>query len=391
MSNRETDLTRLVESVVDYIDIPESYYKKAAARHRSVGDWLCRPESGVAPLEPQVSAQGSFRYGTVVMPVVTPWEYDLDNVTRLKIGKLDKTQREVKTLYGEEITKYALANGIIAPVEELNRCWRLKYADEVSFHLDSLPCVSEEAAIIELIIARGAPRDLAALAIAITDKRHPQYDSITHLWPSSNPQGFAGYFEMRALSGGAVRRNLLVKEGLYSSIEEVPPYEWKTPLQRSIQLLKRHRDVMFREELGRAPISMIITNLAARAYQGEQDLWAAFSGVVERLPMHINSTVPRVPNPADPAEDYADKWARHPQKEEDFWFWHKQLVRDVESMRTWIQNRNVASGVRRVFQVELTQEDLRRWTGDQGPHVTVPSAAAAVHIEGAPRPWSRRV
>src|SRR5688500_1581277 len=259
MGNPDADLTRLAELVIDHIDIPESYYRKAAARHRSVGDWLCRPESGVSRFEPEVSSQGSFRYGTVVMPVVTPWEYDLDNVTRVNIAKTDKTQLEVKRLYGEEIRKYAMANGIVAPVEEKNRCWRLKYADDVSFHLDTLPCVSEEAAIIEMIVARGAPRDLAALAIAITDRRHPQYDSITHLWPSSNPQGFAKYFETRALSGAGVRRNQLLQEGLYSSVEDIPPYEWKTPLQRSIQMLKRHRDVMFREEASRAPMSMIIT------------------------------------------------------------------------------------------------------------------------------------
>ncbi|NOT09560.1 MAG: nucleotidyltransferase [Gemmatimonadales bacterium] len=386
----DPDLTHLTELIVDHIDIPESYYKKAAARHRSVGDWLCRPESAVSRFEPQVSSQGSFRYGTVIMPVVMPWEYDLDNVTRLNIRKTDKTQREVKTLYGDEVRKYATANSIIAPVEEMNRCWRLKYADEVSFHLDTLPCVSEEAAIIEMIVARGAPRELADLAIAITDRRHPQYDSISRLWPSSNPQGFAKYFEMRALSGGGVRRDQLVKEGFYSSIEDVPPYEWKTPLQRSIQLMKRHRDVMFREDPGRGPISMILTNLGARAYQGELDLWAAFSGIVERMPLHINKTLPRVPNPADPAEDYADKWARNSQKEEDFWMWHKQLLRDVESMKSLIQKNNVVAGLRAMFRVEVTQEELGRLNGGYVTR-TKPIAAAAVHIQEAPRPWAKCV
>ena len=47
----------------------------------------------------------------------------------------------------------------------------------------------------------------------------------------------------------------LVERRLYASVEDVPPYEWKTPLQRSIQILKRHRDVMFRDEPRRAPRS----------------------------------------------------------------------------------------------------------------------------------------
>ena len=42
-------------------------------------------------------------------------------------------------------------------------------------------------------------------------------------------------------------------------------------------LLKRHRDTMFRHKLDVAPISMIITNLAAHAYGGETDLAEEFA------------------------------------------------------------------------------------------------------------------
>ena len=36
----------------------------------------------------------------------------------------------------------------------------------------------------------------------------------------------------------------LVESRAYAKVDDVPPYEWKTPLQRSIQIMKRHRDVM---------------------------------------------------------------------------------------------------------------------------------------------------
>jgi hypothetical protein len=39
-------------------DIPASDYRKAAARHRSLAEWLCRPKSKVAVFKPHVSAQG---------------------------------------------------------------------------------------------------------------------------------------------------------------------------------------------------------------------------------------------------------------------------------------------------------------------------------------------
>ena len=59
-----------------------------------------------------------------------------------------------------------------------------------------------------------------------------------------------------------VRRRELVQRRLYAAVEDVPTYELKTPLQRAVQLLTRHRDVMFADNPDVAPISMILTNLA---------------------------------------------------------------------------------------------------------------------------------
>ena len=136
-------LTKLLDTIVDHLDIPKSYYEKAAARHKSLGEWLCRPESKIARFRPHVSPQGSFRYGTVNQPLIATAAYDLDNVTTLAMAKTAMTQRQLKELYGTEIKAYAKANGMLAPVEEKNRCWRVVYADEVQFHLDTLPCISD--------------------------------------------------------------------------------------------------------------------------------------------------------------------------------------------------------------------------------------------------------
>ena len=65
-------VTMLLEVILDHLDIPKSYYEKAVARHKSLGEWLCRPESTVAAFNPHVSPQGSFRYGTVNRPLVGP-------------------------------------------------------------------------------------------------------------------------------------------------------------------------------------------------------------------------------------------------------------------------------------------------------------------------------
>lgn len=380
-------LTKLVDFVVDRLDIPRSYYEKAAARHKSLGEWLCRPESRVASFHPNVSAQGSFRYGTVNLPLDGTGEYDLDNVTTLKLAKTAMTQKQIKQLYGSEILAYAIAHKMREP-DEKNRCWRLHYSDEVSFHLDTLPCVPEDADLIAAIARSGVPSSLAELAVAITDKRHPEYQRITRALISSNPRGFAGWFEERARPFALSTIRGLVERKLYANVESVPPYEWRTPLQRSIQFLKRHRDVMFRERLSLAPISMIITNLSAQAYGGESDIASALTNIVEKIPDYVRSTRPRVPNPADPAEDYADKWGNDPVLEQNFWTWHAQLRTDVANLGRLLRNHRLPAEVSRILAVDLSSDELKVLEIPEVRSAPVVLSAPALSIPTEPRPWS---
>jgi hypothetical protein len=381
-------LPNLMDAIVEALDIPKSLYEKAAARHKSVGEWFCRPQSRLTAFDPQVSLQGSFRYGTVNRPLLEGERYDLDNVTRLNLSKARMTQKQLKELHGLEVKDYAKAHSMLEPVEEKNRCWRLNYTDEVEFHLDTLPCVPEEAHLVNGLIQRGVPADLAQLSIAITDIRHPGYQQLTHAWPSSNPRGFALWFEQRLRPVAEARIRRLVESRVYASVDDVPPYEWKTPLQRAIQILKRHRDVMFREHPDLAPISMIITNLAAHAYRGEPDVWSALDGIVSRMGQYVSREAPRVPNPADPAEDYADRWARNPALERNFWAWHEQVRLDLARLVSEVDANAVEKEVRRLFNVTVSRSALSGALAGAPAIVTTP--APFVQIGTAPRPWSAR-
>jgi hypothetical protein len=224
-------------------------------------------------------------------------------------------------------------------------------------------------------------------AVAITDKRHPNYSVITNKWLSSNPRGFARWFEERTRGYAMQRLRKLVEARLFSSVDDVPTYDWKTPLQRSIQLLKRHRDVMFQENPGLAPISMIITNLATHAYGGELDVFAAVTGIVDRMPSYINPTRPRIPNPANPAEDCADKWSRDPKLEENFYVWHAQAKADLARLPELLRGDRLAASIRNVFRVNLSQDQIRELQPGSFGIRTAISAAPTIAIGSAPRPW----
>ena len=393
--NTDADyLNRLLDFVVELLDIPPSYYQKAADRYRSLGEWLHRTESKVAHLSPDVYLQGSFRYGTVIRPLLATEEYDLDLVCQIVLAKSAVTQKYVKHLVGEEIKAYAEAHSFNEPAEEKPRCWRLNYADDVSFHMDILPCVPEDLAFIQQLaqeIARnGVPPELAATAVAITDKRHRNYDVVNTDWPSSNPRGFAEWFEGKLRPYAQQKIANLVANRAYASIDKVPPYEWKTILQRCIQILKRHRDVMFKDSPEWKPLSMIITTLATHSYRGESDLYEALTNIVERMPNHIRRDGPWIPNPLNPKEDFADRW-KDSRYRDNFDAWYRQVTADIANLPKLIGRMpEIVRTVRKKFALGLTdvmQRKLEVTSPVPTPHII--TSAPAVHIATPPKPWRR--
>lgn len=381
---------RCLELLVETLDIPPSLYERAVRRHHSLGEWFSRDTSRLKQFNPHVSPQGSFRHGTVVRPLVEDAEYDLDNVTTLHLSKLAITQKDLKALYGLEMRDYAKAHGMIELPEEKNRCWRLRYADEERFHLDSLPSVAEEQSVIISLRARNVPEELAKRAIAITDKRHPTFAKVAITWPTSNPRGFARWLEARMGAPADVRRLDLVERRAYATVDDVPTYELKTPLQRAIQLLKRHRDVMFADNPELAPISMILTNLAGHSYNGETDVYLAVRGILSRMLSFVRADRPRVPNPTHPAEDYADKWSKDPRLEKSFLEWHAQASRDFERLQFLTDARSLKTATRQSFRVDLSDDHLNRIGLPSAiPPAIITSVAPVVRISSPPRPWGK--
>jgi hypothetical protein len=384
-----TKTTRLWETLADELDIAPSLYEKAAARHKSVGEWLCRPESTLARFKPNVRPQGSFRYGTVIKPLFEGTSYDLDQVILLEgLRTQELSQADLKERFGRELADYARKHTMQAPNAK-HRCWRLPYRDEVEFHLDSLPSVPANEEFVLNLRRAGVDEHWAARGVAITDDRHAYYRIVGGEWLTSNPRGFAKWFEARAALGRPERLHY----GARASVEDVPAYEWKTPLQRAIQILKRHRDVMFRSTPDLAPISMIITNLAASAYQAEQDLGSALIGIVERMESFVRAVPPHVPNPTHPAEDYADKWRKQPILEQNFRIWMQQVRVDV---RRFAQAPLDPDLVEKRFAIRLSEDQQQRLARRAGNSSATKIEAPAIitssarRIDSAPRPWQSR-
>jgi hypothetical protein len=186
------------------------------------------------------------------------------------------------------------------------------------------------------------------------------------------------------------RRLDLVARRAYATVEDVPAYELKTPLQRAIQLLKRHRDVMFTDNPEVAPISMILTNLSGQAYDGESDVYLAVRGILTRMLNFVRDARPYVPNPTHPAEDYADKWSQDPRLEQNFRLWHAQASRDFKQLPGLDDAVSLKAATKRSFRVDLSDDNLKRLELRSALPIVATSAVPVARISSAPRPWGSR-
>lgn len=358
-NNMNPNATRTLEELVNLLDIPPSYYEKAVSRYRSMSEHFHRPGSVLAQLEPTVYPQGSFRLGTVTRPLGRDEEYDLDLVCRISLDKASLTQRQVKELVGIEVKSYSESQNFKSRPVEKSRCWRQDYQDEVAFHMDVLPAIPNDENAIDLLEIKGVDPEVAREALAITDNICDDYDLVGGRWPRGNPKGYALWFERRMDQGGlATMRRREIRNRMhesYASIDDVPAYQLKTPLQRSIQLLKRHRDQMFRDDPDGKPISIIIATLSAHAYSGEGDLKDALFGILSRMGTFVRPTVPRIQNPADAEEDFADRW--NTRFEDNFWRWLRQAQHDFSQItKSGLSESQLNRQMQESFAVEMPFE-----------------------------------
>ncbi|MFC0300371.1 nucleotidyltransferase [Virgibacillus soli] len=301
----------ILEEMIEQLDLPEYVVEKTIQRYKSLGEWFNRENSTFKDVDINIFPQGSFALGTTIKPISEQEEYDLDMGCKINVPNFKSlfTQEQLKEMIGTELESYRVAKGIKQELEEKHRCWRLEYMDEIKFHLDIVPCIPLNIDIQSVYkkqledvfnYEESLNKSVVDAAINITDDRLDNYSIISQDWNISNPEGYLKWFESRMTMGDF---------GIYnrSSITPVPIYSRKTILQRCIQLLKRHRDNMFGDDDSK-PISIIITTLAARAYNGELNLGEALINLLENMPTYINPSTPRVPNPVNPNEDFTDRW-----------------------------------------------------------------------------------
>ena len=389
--------SRFLEKVAEEIDIPPNKYQDAVDRYQAVGRWLEEGQYPGSAGDPSIYPQGSFRLGTVVRPIRGGVEanYDIDLVCELLISKHLTDACSMKMMVGNRLCEHGRYLKLLD--EEGKRCWTLEYAeqDDIGFHLDVLPSVPD-------------PRGPLDTSIVITNKRGTTYD-----WSVSNPKGYGEWFDSRNQKAFNLvlmeqKRSIQSRAStIYASVDEVPDQLVRTPLQRSIQIMKRHRDSKFNNGgyNDYAPISIIITTLAAQLYQGEPDVFSALTGIVSKLhayaglvengpvdwtrvPSNLLTRTPDgkwyIGNPVNSEENFADRWHEdNHARARAFFSWVEALKEDLVDILNAGRPETVRSRLAAVLGASVVSSHVGLIVSTSAAAFTPPK----IHISTPAKPW----
>ncbi|EKS31071.1 Uncharacterised protein [Afipia felis] len=318
---RQSQLVDLIEEACQHLEPSAHQRDLAKQRYEGVGEWLAAADDWLLT-SIAIRLQGSVAIGTTVKPIGKN-EHDVDLVAHVADLDLTVSPALLKQRIGDRLR----SNGHYAPLlVEMPRCWRLDYANE--FHLDITPSIpNPECRFCGELVP----------------------DKTLKTWKASNPQGYRAKFERRAALLPRIRSVFGKAFDSAHANAQVEPYpeekRLKGILRRIVQIAKRHRDIHFiDDDQGLAPLSIIITTLASRAYETcvsnfeydhELDL---IVDVLRRMPQMLQTSMTEgrvmwcLWNQTTAGENFCEKWNRHPERATAFFEWHSKVVADVEHL-----------------------------------------------------------
>ena len=182
--------------------------------------------------------------------------------------------------------------------------------------------------------------------------RGPRNAAAQWSWTPTNPQGFAKWLAER----GRFRLTQHVTKGQYiqAEVDPFPAYDRINPLQGAIQIMKRDRDRKYGTNEHK-PISVIIATLAGHVAREGDEIEHILTRMADqewRSEIHTIGERLVILNPADPKEDFSDKWAEQPEKQRAFLDWLEGLQGIMKELR--IDYRRCQAG-----------DTIKEWIGDE--------------------------
>ena len=314
MENKQ-NIDRMYRKIAAEIEISEAQADKAKESYEAVGKFL---NNNIKQYDVKIFPQGSFRLGTVIKPISDKDEYDIDLVAT--IDNKFTSAKELKNIVGDVLKG---SDRYSEKIEEGKRCWTNEYAESANYHMDILPTMRSDTYFRnkELIMT------------------HKEDENSNYEFRQTNPEAYYDWFVKRMEEE---KKKLTEEYAIRNKMEivEVPEYKIKTTLQIAIELLKRYRDIKFKETPDIKPISIILTTLMARIYTGKENVYELIEKFSKEYILYLekdeNGNV-LIKNPVNENENFADKWPNNPERKEAFFRFMNELKEDLVSNRILLE------------------------------------------------------
>lgn len=275
----------LLNRIAEKLQLDDTRIASAERSYNAISEWIEGDLVFFKNIPFNIYPQGSYRIGTGIKPLKGE-EFDLDIVVHMNAPY--EMFNPIDTL--NQLERRLRENGLYKTMlERKNRCVRINYAN--LFHIDILPGFQESALDLNRIVVP---------------------DRSLKDWTPTNPKGYGDWFKSKYINKNLI---LLEKSLRAEDLPEQVPYHLMQPIQRAVQLIKRYRDIYFKDEPDSATSSIILTTLAGLFYTGQQSEFGAIKGIInavyEKLKI-LNGTVLHIVNPANPNEIFSDKWVNEP-------------------------------------------------------------------------------
>lgn len=304
LQNKQTQLDEILNEMAEEVQLDNTRYDRMIQSYNAVKLWIEEDEKFFKPYKYDVYPHGSVRISTTVRPIGKD-EFDLDIAIHLKTNWAIHTPQKIY----DELKRRLLESGTYKDKIELkNRCIRINYAGD--YHMDILPGIQES--------------ETDQNKIKVPDRERGR-------WVSSNPRGYGDWF---------MAKNNLVKESLLEKAmraEKLPADDFKSkkPLQRSVQLIKRYRDIYFQKDDTYKTSSIVLTTIAGQFYNGEDSIFNAVDGIITNIQNKISTAPSRIKvlNPVNEQEDFTDKWDAEPKYYEAFKNFCRHLYSEWQELK----------------------------------------------------------
>jgi hypothetical protein len=315
---RKAEIYSVLDQICQALELSAAQLDAARTSYEAVAEWLSALDNPLLKWI-EIYAHGSAGLGTTVKPIGRE-DFDVDLICKVLRFTADRPPSELKRIVGGRLRENARYAGIL---EEKKRCWRLNYARE--YHLDISPT------IINIECDNGGE--------LVPDKKLREFKP-------TNPKGYKALFERRAALIPILRAQKAIAAEDRAGVEPFPAHGVaKGILRRTVQLLKRHRDVHFLEVVEDiAPISIIITTLAAQSYEycvknfvfdSELDVLIATIRLMPHFidrPFVNGRRIYVVANETTFGENFAERWNTEPARAAAFYEWHAKALADFEAL-----------------------------------------------------------